>query len=1623
MARFKKQVWQLLKGSMQGLFRWLFRYQRQQRRLSRSGFVFPTTMMLLLVVALTAGALTYRASTRSTAAILARQQQVIENAASPAIDRAKAKIEYLFGNDTRSPRRVPTSDQLRLMLLGSKSDPGVEIVGEPLKDNNKDIYTLDDETRVDLDGDGDITNDNAWEFSTGVGNQKVIYSITIDDATATADLDDEVTLAKAQAGVTRNGPISTIETSSSCGGGGQRSEEGWQVVSRSRVQKNVQINAYLADPNDISGTATTLELQQVREGDRSSKWGAWFRYDLELSAGVNFNWNGATHTQGSLLMGERQSNVDVTSYMISSQDSCLYGPGASDMTVGRDISNNGFHGQFVMFRNSPIIHTENADGTLNTSNVLGEGSDSISTPTGSGLDKYEAVLLDPVKMYLADVSEHIGSGWTSTAGNNPISLLGGRVKEVDEKLLKNLSLDDIFRADNRWGPKATYGTQVNKIEIPASTNIGASITDQAALTRDGDGLDGYWERQAVNSGTRFIVGERLELGNFFGWNHNPINPTGGNPIAPATHDGFDSLYPANNLPRHTAATDAGGIRNDGRFSYAEQKQRKTLRDNLAAVQGMVAYRWDMGSGISPQACIAVTAHHGTLKSVADSRTFNKFTDSAGDTMPFTNFLTGEGTDGWEFEMPDPTSTEMKKALKNLAYFAGDPKGGAPSFEPIQDSNVHPYPYMSMWGDYGVLRRIVDAGGLDSYSSLSPADRSAIDTAACTMGLLAYNLDLLKKNNEALPKEAGNATWPDLGNAFTSTAQQVKNNATKRLVLPDGSSKPFESWVAELNNSSGQYTGMLLLANTFNTYQGMLGDRMYGFLNTTAGTSSQMAYSGGQYWKHPTDSTKDGKYDAVAGTYTTSAGNGAGVPGGIAGSLYDPLTAYKVGCDPNNFSDAKFAKNGVDGVTSEADALSLALAMCTKTTTRYPKYPSLFYLFPVTAHKQDGAGTTADAVAIPAGTYSGVSIPAHTIDLKAAFASQNEPYIAQTVTAYGENNTFEPLSDTEIAAIAAKPRALDGSDWVLPVATSGATALFETNPANWPTGTTDDAGEEFRITVSKYDTAVAAGISFDSALNVSLLDKIIYSGRENMAIRVLDLDVAKLMANDWFYGKESGTDGVEHFGLTYAFREDAVREDEIVRPSSGGGTGCDTYAVLKAYDSANAGCYMAITGDSLTSTDPPLSDHKISVKPVDYAPDPDRRPYGFRLRNGRDFGRASDEQSGITFITDDTLIVQGDFNLHKDSSNNILEEFTAPPTMRSITVTPAQFYKTGRPGANLNLTNFANSANDSWRPAELVADAIYIQSDNFKDGFVSTAYVRDELGVATNANEGHVSFENANILGQSSNTNYTRPLSTRTAPYNDVVWREDGRNGNSQSDGIPTSPDALTDAAKRAPVYFDRNGVAWYRRDSSRDDRRIIPVADHNEPTAATASEYYYHGFKSDDSGGWRTVRTNNLQLADDTSVNALLVSGVTPMRFVNGREQFYGALSNFPRFNESWEVPGNSTTAASNRNLFISGAFYQLFLSHTATAPYESSTWDVQDAISSGSWYFYYQPPSRIWGYDVALQYSPPHPVTSRFVSVGNARSEFYRELPVNDPYIQVLRCAKDAGGQLVLNDPNANCS
>jgi hypothetical protein len=121
---------------------------------------------------------------------------------------------------------------------------------------------------------------------------------------------------------------------------------------------------------------------------------------------------------------------------------------------------------------------------------------------------------------------------------------------------------------------------------------------------------------------------------------------------------------------------------------------------------MVVYHYDSsGGGGFPAACVALTAHPGTRQTIVDSRSFGTWLGST--TAVKTDFLNGKGTNGWEFNFYDSatfaTTTgagqPLGNALRNLAYFAGDPKGGAPSFKPVQDTDVHPFPYMAMWGDF------------------------------------------------------------------------------------------------------------------------------------------------------------------------------------------------------------------------------------------------------------------------------------------------------------------------------------------------------------------------------------------------------------------------------------------------------------------------------------------------------------------------------------------------------------------------------------------------------------------------------------------------------------------------------------------------------------------------------------------------------------------------------------------------------------------------------------------------------------------------------------------------------------------------------------------------------------
>jgi hypothetical protein len=502
------------------------------------------------------------------------------------------------------------------------------------------------------------------------------------------------------------------------------------------------------------------------------------------------------------------------------------------------------------------------------------------------------------------------------------------------------------------------------------------------------------------------------------------------------------------------------------------------------------------------------------------------------------------------------------------------------------------------------------------------------------------------------------------------------------------------------------------------------------------------------------------------------------------------------------------------------------------------------------------------------------------------------------------------------------------------------------------------------------------------LNVTFLDKGVYNGREQLNTHVLDIDLEAITRNrtqasggDYWLSADLDRQAE---GVVYAFREDAVREDEIVRPKNPAtavtsafcqGTNTDSprrFAIETDYR-----CRMNVapgvannTTTGLTFQDPPLTTGElVSLKPVDFFADPERRAHGFRLRTASgdpaDFSGGNTAEFptgrrvGMTFVTDNSVYIQGNFNPHSPTGQvtDIIEEFTQTLYDKPLAAAFGLPFYNAR--TTLNTASFATLTQDHWRPVEILADAITLLSSSFRDGSVEDGFIR--------------AIPAATTLPGSSYTNQNRPALTADEPN----W--------------------VRESTAASPVWIDRNGT-YYR----------------NNVTTATPIRPFYDVYNPD--AQWTEFtdvdeRKRNLQLASRTTfINATFISGLVPQRPLQG----YGGLHNFLRFLENWD----------GVDLHIAGSLIQLNFSTNATGPFEHDAWHpTQDpnpnpAVERNN---YYWPPRRRWGYDVALLYVPPAPAARRFVNIGAPRSEYYRELPADDPYIANLRCAKDKDDEFIF--------
>lgn len=1475
------------------VLRILFKLGEPPRR-SRAGFVLPTTVMLLLVVTLTVGSISLRTLNRTGQVIGDRQQRVIYNAATPAIDRAKAKLEFLFdaGQDDRLPTGIPAEQQLlKMMLNKAPADPN-NIQADELRQKlitvpdpantgatiETDPYTFPDELqtaqalgfasgRLDLDGDSEF--DNAWVYfadmdSDGQDDALVAYSIlfeTPDDISTLSNASDQGIAARANALQVRNGPLSSIvpdDPACQNRSGAPPIESGW-FTDFAAVRKNFQVNAVVIpivtnDDGTFSanptGTTAALEFQQDRQYDEGNKWGAWFRNDLEIFAGPTFNWNGAMHTEGNLIVGRRS----FTAFLISSPKSCLYDRQASEITIAEISEDNldglpAFTGQMVggeLSQLEEVVHSSRYHIQGNPDPILQNDQIALEVANDSIKDAVDPVSLslDPVKLFTEDVSVPRSTTPIDFADIRDEAWQDRLLSSKDEGRVYNQSseraprIDDFYRADNRLGPRPRYGRD------PIPGRIGEKTTADDYIQNDAVGeevgLDGYWERRARREGMRLIVGQRLELGNPFGWQGND-----------------DALYPWDD----TTCTER----------CYEAKQRRMLRDNLASVQALAAYHALGGDdGDFPRFCMAVAAHPGTPKTIEDSTAFNELPVTPPSGFETQNidisFFDGHGTNGWEYPAPATAATfaseiapnrPLGRALRNLAHFAGDPLGGVPSFTPTQDSAagtdpvVHPYPNLTMWGDFSMMRRIfdeeLDAGSsytTSRYDALSVADKTYLHTAACMVGMLANNIDMLTQIDY---DEANNATLLTNLNAaiLAATAELDDDNfangemddlGSEWRFYPIGGDGSFFTTIEKVPGTTDLPPEAIIAA---------LPDDQQKRLAQILHLKEQVA--------------RDRQFGFVA----------------------NPTPAYDCG-------------------------LPIGLSDLSKLCPIQPKFPALYYVFPKESHRHDGnlpGGLPPFSGSDQTPTGESYILDPYIFDLTDPTRGANDDYVYSVIGS----------SADDFAGVALAPRATV-SDW----------EIDPMSPA---------AESSNLISVSGTDYAIA------------LLDKGVYNGREHLNTRVLDMDLDMLRKATLTDGTSTDT-WLPKLNLVYAFREDAVREDNLVRPASLGP--CTTDAEIQS-----ANCLMDAV--SANPQDPPLTaDKSISPKVVDYYADPDRRPNGFRLSNGKSVKRDGDEGRGLTFISDNLVYIKGDFNLHQNrecgTDDCRIEEFDQllPDDGR---YNPQEFY-TNRTDLN---PDFARQDSDFWRPTEILADSVTIVSDNFcdgsvADGFLTASVMMSEVTTASTSHAGFPGYDTSVYGCGGDRTSYLNQNRPTRLPSSDIWRRENQFDFNS-------------------PIAITKNGVPLDAED---------------------LTELYSNGnYFTFNQGG-------SLIPAAPTRVNAVIISGLIPSR----PDQVYGGLHNFPRLLEDW----------TQVRLAISGAFIQLNFSTSSTAPYDQTDlWEpaANPTPSAGSIdHRYYFPPIRAWGYDVGLQYAPAAPIAKRLASPGSFRSEFYSEPPADDQYIANLRAA-----------------
>lgn len=332
---------------------------KRKTRSANAGFVLPTVAMVSIVVVLLTVAILFRSFERSKNASNVRVNEIVLKAATPAIDRAKAKIEQLFIDPTL-PRYTPSEGSLYNAFV---------------KDVKK--YTFGDETPLtvnyDINGQSGIENtgaleakesiQTAWRFAVDTDNNGkydsfTLYGIFLRSPSRGDDgkFDRPRKPLDARTPPMDDGTLGDFCSAAKGTSASLVGETGW-YRSGGNLKKSFFVYSATVPIKDATASTTygtnfevykgnrgfsALEFQQDQERIPIVNNAVVYEDDLEITPGSGLRLNGSIFTNSNLITGESSNDIEL--FLVSSPKSCFYRAENSKIVVGGNVAHGRING-------------------------------------------------------------------------------------------------------------------------------------------------------------------------------------------------------------------------------------------------------------------------------------------------------------------------------------------------------------------------------------------------------------------------------------------------------------------------------------------------------------------------------------------------------------------------------------------------------------------------------------------------------------------------------------------------------------------------------------------------------------------------------------------------------------------------------------------------------------------------------------------------------------------------------------------------------------------------------------------------------------------------------------------------------------------------------------------------------------------------------------------------------------------------------------------------------------------------------------------------------------------------------------------------------------------------------